>query len=250
VVEMLVEQVVRQLEQRQQGADALRCWFHLERGEPVLIEVGLYHPNASAAHLGELVRMQMEHLRLASPVTAVRIEAPAASPIEEQQAEMFPGAARGASSGPTPLAVLVERLACRLGRESVVQPELVPDPQPECAVRYEPMIGRRRSAGAALLEEPAEEAPAVGRWRPLRMAPQPLPVEVAVAPDGQPIRCTCRGHDHRLVRTWGPERIETGWWRERPVRRDYYRVETASGCRFWLFHRLSDGRWFLHGWFE
>jgi len=257
VVETLVERVVRQLEQRQQGADALRCWFYLEpqelreasRREPVLIEVGLFHTNASAAHLGELIRMQMEHLRLPQAVSAVRVEVPAASPLEEPQAELFPGAG---AAGPTPLSVLVERLTSRLGRASVVQPELIPDPQPECAVRYEPMVARRKvpAGDLAVLEPETEESPAVGRWRPLRMAPQPLAVEVTVAPDGQPIRCLCRGHEHRLVGSWGPERIETGWWREGAVRRDYYRVETASGCRFWLFHRLSDGKWFLHGWFE
>ena len=36
-----------------------------------------------------------------------------------------------------------------------------------------------------------------------------------------------------------------------PLRgRDYYRVETAGGQRFWLFRRLDDARWFLQGTFE
>jgi protein ImuB len=34
------------------------------------------------------------------------------------------------------------------------------------------------------------------------------------------------------------------------VRRDYYRVETAEGHRFWLFRDLVGGRWHLHGSFE
>ena len=37
------------------------------------------------------------------------------------------------------------------------------------------------------------------------------------------------GQDERVVRVWGPERIETGWWRTRLVRRDYYQVETERG---------------------
>jgi protein ImuB len=53
-----------------------------------------------------------------------------------------------------------------------------------------------------------------------------------------------------LAQHWGPERIETAWWRGRSVRRDYYRVETAEGSRYWLFRRLTDGQWFLHGEFE
>jgi len=58
------------------------------------------------------------------------------------------------------------------------------------------------------------------------------------------------GRDHRIAQHWGPERIETGWWRNRTVGRDYYHVETTTGHRYWLFRRLRDGRWFLHGMFE
>ena len=57
-------------------------------------------------------------------------------------------------------------------------------------------------------------------------------------------------YEQTVVQSWGPERIETGWWRGRPVGRDYYGVETASAARFWLFRRLRDGKWFLHGMFE
>ena len=46
---------------------------------------------------------------------------------------------------------------------------------------------------------------------------------------------------------WGPERIETGWWRGASVRRDYYRVQTEESLRFWLFRNLADDRWYLHG---
>ena len=58
------------------------------------------------------------------------------------------------------------------------------------------------------------------------------------------------GQEERITTAWGPERIETGWWRGRCLRRDYYRVETATGSRFWVFRRLADGRRFLHGEFE
>jgi len=79
--------------------------------------------------------------------------------------------------------------------------------------------------------------------------PVALPV-VAVAPDGPPAKFRLRGVEHRIAQAWGPERIETGWWRGPTVARDYYRVETVDGFRFWLFRRLRDGAWFLHGMFE
>jgi protein ImuB len=87
------------------------------------------------------------------------------------------------------------------------------------------------------------------------MLPRPLPLEplragpVAIAPDGPPLRFRLGDEVHAVVQAYGPERIETAWWRGPTVRRDYYVVETESGGRFWVFRRLRDGGWFLHGTF-
>jgi len=71
-----------------------------------------------------------------------------------------------------------------------------------------------------------------------------------VVPDGPPLRFTWAGVDYVVARSWGPERIEAGWWRGQDVRRDYYVVATQLGNRFWLFRWPADGRWFLHGSFD
>jgi protein ImuB len=55
------------------------------------------------------------------------------------------------------------------------------------------------------------------------------------------------GVEHRVLWSVGPERIEAGWWRGKTIRRDYWRVETTTGQRFWLYRRLSDRQWCLHG---
>jgi protein ImuB len=64
------------------------------------------------------------------------------------------------------------------------------------------------------------------------------------------MRFRSRGREYRVASAWGPERIETGWWRGAMIARDYYHIETLTGQRFWLFRRLDDDRWFLHGAFE
>jgi hypothetical protein len=87
--------------------------------------------------------------------------------------------------------------------------------------------------------------------RPLCLKPRPIPIEVvSVVPDGPPIHFRWQAGEHFIQGTWGPERIETGWWRGPHVQRDYYRVETATGQRFWLFRQNDTGKWFLHGAFE
>jgi protein ImuB len=81
--------------------------------------------------------------------------------------------------------------------------------------------------------------------------PQPQLVEaVSVVPEGPPLKFHLRAEEHTVARRWGPERIETGWWRDGCIRRDYYRVETTVGERFWLFRELHSGRWFVHGEFN
>ena len=84
--------------------------------------------------------------------------------------------------------------------------------------------------------------------RPLRLFWPPRPIDVlAVLPDGPPVRFHDRHRRYEVARHWGPERIQTAWWRGRSVQRDYYRVEVTGSGRFWLFRQLDDLRWFLHG---
>ena len=46
-----------------------------------------------------------------------------------------------------------------------------------------------------------------------------------------------------------PERIESGWWDGRDVRRDYYAARNPRGTRLWVFRDERESRWYLHGFF-
>ncbi len=59
----------------------------------------------------------------------------------------------------------------------------------------------------------------------------------------QPLR------EEGLLTLAGPERIESGWWDGGDARRDYYRVQTATGQQGWAFRALTGGPLLLHGWF-
>jgi protein ImuB len=224
------------------------------------VSVGLFRPTAAPEHLRELVRLRCERLVLPGPVERVQLLATHTAPLEFRQHELFPDAARDAEHQVGPL---VERLGSRLGAHAVVRPRLRDDPLPERAFVYEPVLstGSRQQAGRARLPpsrkrsgsagaSPSRLAPANGD-RPLRLFTPSIPVEtLSVVPDGPPIAFLWQRQRHKVTRHWGPERIETGWWRQGLVRRDYYRVETDTGCRFWLFRDLADGSWHLHGSFE
>ena len=252
------------------------------------LSVGLFQPTASPRHLFELVLMQLERVYLPSPVSAVHVEAAVTAPFERRQEDLFADGRH--PTRPRQLAGLVDRLTSRLGRKSVLRARLVRDAQPELAVRYDPLVDssptrnsrrglggtgvspvRVRSRDGQAVRSSTGKMP-VAPWRgkpatrsglsrkqteaelpprPLRLIAPPVPLAaVSIMPDGPPLRFHFHGRQHRIVYTWGPERIETGWWRGRPLRRDYYRVQTTTGRRYWLFRRLDDGQWFLHGIFE
>jgi protein ImuB len=249
VLDRLLMQVTAMLACRGCGVLRLECWLNCPPQKPLRVGFGLFEPTVAVKHLSELMRLQLERLRLVTPITAIDAEATVTAPLERRQQELF--ADDSPRSRPRQLAGLIDRLSTRLGREAVVRVRLKPDAQPELAWQCEPLVdqgarSRRRSPSA-----PAGWPP-----RPLQLLPHPLRLSAmslssdGVFPGGPPVQFSFHGCQHHVAHAWGPERIETGWWRGQTVGRDYFHVETSTGCRFWLFRRLRDGQWFLHGTFD
>jgi protein ImuB len=99
--------------------------------------------------------------------------------------------------------------------------------------------------------DPFTLPPELSRGRPLRLLGRPQPIDVtSTVPDGPPIRMVWNRQDCLVVRSWGPERIATGWWRARDIERDYYRAEWEDGTQVWVYRDQRTGRWFFHGFFD
>ena len=106
-----------------------------------------------------------------------------------------------------------------------------------------------RRSKACLPERAARRVPALHPaegldWpkhlpRPARLFMQPEKIEaVAELPDHPPRLFIWRNVRHRVAKADGPERIHGEWWvseSETKLVRDYYRVETVDGTRYWLF---------------
>ncbi len=94
-------------------------------------------------------------------------------------------------------------------------------------------------------------SPICWQARPLRLFAPPQRIEATTAgPEGAPMRFHWERREYRVIRSWGPERIETGWWRDQSICRDYFRVETQTGQHFWLFRSFEQAAWFIHGAFD
>jgi protein ImuB len=249
-VEWLIARLAAMLAHCGRGALRLDCRLFLDHSSPQsatrnhFLSVGLFQPTAEAKRLVDLVQIQFERLRIAAPVTAIEAAASLTATLEPcKQATLFD--LDGDQRRPRRLAALVERMCSRLGNRAVVGVRLRSESQPELAWQYVPLVGRPRRRNIA------HRLPSPLPPRPLRLLPRPLAAAVtAIAPDGPPLRLQFDGHRHEITRSWGPERIAAGWWRGQAIGRDYFQVETAAGHRFWLFRRLRDGKWFLHGAFE
>jgi len=264
VLEQLIARVAERLARERKGVVRLECGFDFQAGPQACYSVGLFRPSASTRHLLELVQLRLETVRFREPVCGVRVAVNVTAPLQFEQRELFAEGINRRSPGR--LAVLIDRLSSRLDREAVLRPQVLPEAQPEYACRYLPLAGtiasqtglRRGKKGGLQRhaekkrrnKKPAASSCAAGETgeRPLHLRSKPAPLSaVSIAPEGPPVQFRFEGREHRIAAAWGPERIETGWWRTTCVRRDYYRVETTTGQRFWLFCRLPDGQWFLHG---
>jgi protein ImuB len=245
-LDLLTDRIHEKLRERHWGARQLECRLCHEDAEPSRIAVGLARPSRSTGHLRLLLRTRLERVALPGPVSGIGLWVTAWAPLDDAQAVLLDDER---AAGALELSALIDQLSSRLGREAVTSPRLVADPDPEHACCFEPAI----STHVDKVPETYLAASCDGGRlnRPVRLYPEPVPIPaVSVTPEGQPIQFRWAGMEHRVACSWGPERIETGWWRGQDVRRDYYTVETTVGARFWMFRRRDDSRWFLHGCFD
>jgi len=138
---------------------------------------------------------------------------------------------------------LLDTLAAKLGSHAVQRLLLKPDYCPESATRM-----------VSYLTPPSEESLLTGNsvtinshnpcW--LLQPPRPLAIRNQQLHYRSPLT---------LLR--GPRRIETRWWQEQGIRRDYYVAANTQGNLLWVYQDLAHAggaeqnstAWYLHGFF-
>jgi protein ImuB len=247
VLRQLLEQLMDQLQPRQEGVQKLLVQLQGADRDSTQFSVGLVAPCDSPAYLAEMVAARLEKQRVPREVIGVQVRATATVPIVASQVGLFDEPADLVEQ--KQFRQLLDRMIVRLGEQTVRKACLLPDAQPEYAIQWQP-LGQPLGQGSSLSAQDHDLAcnPPFFSARPLWVKKRPIQISVlAELTDGPPIRFGWNGNDYVVLRSWGPERIETGWWRTGLIQRDYYRVETTNGQRFWLFRQISTGSWFLHG---
>lgn len=256
----LVENVVAALETHQRGALRLECCFELVDQQPRRTVVGLFAPTRDPEHLACLVESGIESLRLTTPITKITLNVTQSDAIRTQQNALFDETAfsiDGGSVARQSLSRLIDSLTSRLGRQAVLGVRSSDNPLPEKAYRtYSLTDHRTRKAIRRLPSKTRSSVKTTGlrspsrhdsRRRPTKLLRKPIALPASASPGESLPKFRFENRVHRVARSWGPERIETGWWDGPTIRRDYFRVETESGDLWWIFRDIKSGEWFLHG---
>ena len=273
IVARLVKQLCRDLRSQQQGALQWRVRLLCTTG-PIEFTVSLFQPSTAVEEIMPLVEMQLETVfqsgagwqsngmgqwtqkqkkprRVRFEVNEVLVSVVSHVLLVQQQRDLFDDSPR---LGRQALSHLINRLAGRLGSENVVYPTLQSGAQPEYSYRLKPLVdaNRKRRRRVASAKDSSHRLA-----RPIRLC-RPMLVQATFEEEGEtatgvrdlhrpPVAIEIAGRVYQVVDAWGPERIETGWWRGPTVCRDYWRIVTDGGQHFWVYRNLRCGRWWLHG---
>ena len=199
IEQLLDELELRSCRRRQAQIGRLDIAFeHLHR-PPTVESFDLREPTHERERLLHLIEDRLERSVLPVPAVALRIESGAFQPLELESAGLFET---------KPLEereqVLLERLQERFGGAAVYGLRAVAEHRPEKAwAKWLGSDGRRARGAAQLAEREA---------RPLWLLPTPVALEA---------------RRDSLELCSGPERIESGWWDEQDVARDYYTAKNG-----------------------
>ncbi len=246
----LLDEILAALEPRREGVLRLRLEFRSDAAAACRFEQGIAQPATSRQHLLELLKLRLEKQRLPADIHTIRMTAMETSPLETRQQTLFEEDSR-----PTDGAFqrLLDRLTSRLGADAVLRAESRHEPLPEDSVALLPVTERqtsRRKSSPTTSETNHDVERLPTSSRPLCLM-LPVCVDVVAAlPNGPPTSFRWQHGNYTIVRCTEPERIDTGWWSDGGHHtRNYYRVETTTGERFWLFCD-GHGDWYLHGVFD
>jgi len=242
-LQRLVQQLSHWLAGRGLGATRLTLTlvherYVRERGTPsTLVPFALGAPARAPAHLNGVLRERLARVTLPAPVDALILTTDETAPLAGRNLGLLPGDAAQDVEVP-----LLERLRARLGDDAVTLLAPCAEHRPEFAQQQATLAPPRqaRSAPDDLSLSGAAAARAAAA-----LPPRPLWLLGEARPLGETLE----------QRPWilrdGPERIESGWWDGRDLRRDYFVAATPEGALMWIYrdHRYGtdDGEWFLHG---
>lgn len=222
-----------------QGAGARRLTLSLRRVDAAeqVVELRLAAPLREAARIAPLFRRGIEAVEAGFGIDQLRL---AATEIEALPATQLATRTAGTAPPEGALDDLITRLGTRIGLENIRRALPAESHIPERSFLVAP---------AALARPAPRTGWAVPRPRPLTLFP-PEPVAAPARP-APPRQFRWRRLAFTVLRATGPERIAPEWWlgeeNWHTGLRDYWRIDTTTGRRLWLFFTPQSPGWFATG---
>jgi protein ImuB len=197
---------------RDTAAQRFKLVFMHRECKATALSIGMSIPERNHEHFFSLVVEQLERVALPAPTTELALYASEFSAPTALQNDLLNGEVHQAEE----LSHTIDRIRARLGEDHIHTVFMAPDHRPESSWK----------AAAYGESAPKLKFPS----RPLWLLPEPKPLQNCGIPtDGR------------------PERIESGWWDDRDVQRDYYVMRTNEGAQLWVYRDLQNANWYLHG---
>jgi protein ImuB len=228
-VEHMLDSLIAELRRRQAQVRSLKIVFEHLAHPSTCESFDWVEPTHERDRLASLLRDRLERIVLPAPAIALRLSTGPLQALRSQLPDLF-----DKTPVETLAHVLLERLRSRLGLAAVYGLTLLAEHRPEYAWS--------KSTATPLAGAPHAAAPP-SPWsstRPLWLLPRPVPLGSNEAHRYYEGKLECRD---------GPERIESGWWDEQDVSRDYYTAVSSLGQRLWIYKDLRSCDWHLHGLF-
>lgn len=206
-------------------------------------------PTQDPRHLERLLAEHLAQVTLPAPVLYLRLRTLETCALRGQSLSLLSDELRSGDS----LHHLLERVAARLGPQSVRAVTLQDDHRPECMQNWQALGAQAQSAapGAMATSKRSASSTSAGDTQalyPTWLLPQAR--SLPSGPDGLP-----QWHGP-LALLAGPQRLELQAWDKGPsVQRDYYIAQSPGQGLLWVYReRLGAAQeqgaaWYLHGWF-
>ena len=246
----LLEQLEKFLRVRQQQIQRiLFSFFHLD-APATHLTLGCMEAGQDIEQWLELLGIKFDALELPEAVIAIRLRGGQGqlSPLATGCLEF----SRAESRRNRSIASLLERFHARMGVASVYGVGVVADHrphlawQPVCLSENLSVAEKMPKASTADWRQPAEQSlQRMFLYRPLWVLSEP---ERLASQGSGPCY-----DEAPLCLLDGPERLESGWWDNQGIARDYFIAQTAAGSRLWVYRdrrsRHGPDEWYLHGLF-
>lgn len=222
VVGLCIDKLSEFLRLRNAHCLSIKMRFFQREHQPQEYKFNSIRPIYKTPDWLDIIDLKLESIKFESSVYALSLSCEKYEVAEIANDDMF-------SQKSTHLAALtlLSRLQSKLGSKGISRLSFVGDFRPERSTHSSSI---NRSSIISKTIKNKHSVNSIFADRPGLLLPTPEPLSLKV----------------HIIK--GPERIQTGWWDDHPINRDYYIGQSQNGQQIWVF-KTPDQQWFLHGYF-